>query len=351
MLKPLPSVDLEYIFEQTAHVWQELKGNRIFITGGTGFFGRWLLESFMWANENLKLNSQAVILTRDISAFSKVCPHIVTYPHFSFIQGDIKNFVSPSGSFTHIIHAATDASAKLNEENPIDMLETIIQGTWHTLNFAESVRAKKFLLISSGAVYGKQPTDLSHIDEAYPGAPLIYDKQTAYAQGKRIAEHIAMQYALKNTLEIKIARCFAFVGPHLPLDQHFAIGNFIRDALNGGPIRVKGDGTPLRSYLYAADLTIWLWNILCHGKAIYPYNVGSADAISILELANLIANLFSPKLEVQVAQSHLQNQLPARYVPAVSRAQEELKLPVQIDLSNAIEKTFTWLCSSREVCI
>src|SRR3989338_4961828 len=103
---------------------------------------------------------------------------------------------------------------------------------------------------------------MSRLPEEYFGAPYPADVKSAWGESKRAAEFICGYYADRYGLEIKIARCFSFVGPYLPLDIHYAVGNFIRDALKGGPLRIKGDGTPVRAYLYAADLAVWLWTIL-----------------------------------------------------------------------------------------
>jgi nucleoside-diphosphate-sugar epimerase len=149
-------------------------------------------------------------------------------------------------------------------------------------------------------------------------------------------------YAQGSGLEPKIARCFAFVGPYLPLDIHYAIGNFIRDALRGGPIVVQGDGTSYRSYLYAADLAIWLWTILMSGRACRPYNVGSDQSISVGNLANAVRDLVNPKAAVVV--SHLPDPAshPARYVPRVQRASTELGLGQSYSLDNSIQLTARW---------
>jgi nucleoside-diphosphate-sugar epimerase len=334
--------DFNFILSHTAAMWEEMRNQAIFITGGTGFFGTWLLESFIFANRELNLNATATVLTRNPLAFKTKLPHLFEQSALNFYEGDIKNFTFPSGEFSHIIHAATDASAALNEHNPILMFDTIVEGTKRTLDFAVSCGARRFLLASSGAVYGRQPVEMTHIKEEYSGSPKFDEPKSAYAIGKSAAEHMCCLYAKQHGLDIKIARCFAFVGPYLPLDIHFAIGNFIRDGLNGGPIRVGGDGSPYRSYLYAADLMIWLWTILFRGEKLRPYNVGSDEALNISQLANMVANIFQPALSVEIAQVPNLSILPERYVPDIQRAQQELGLIPRVKLNQAIDATIRW---------
>jgi nucleoside-diphosphate-sugar epimerase len=337
MINPLQS-DLDHILSHTNGLWDELRGNRLFITGGTGFFGCWLLESFLWANDKLGLQAEAVVLTRSPEAFMKKAPHLARHPAIRCHGGDVRDFQFPEGEFSHVIHAATEANAKLNVENPLLMFDTIVEGTRRVLDFTVKTGAKKFLLTSSGAVYGKQPSEMTHIPECYQGAPDPLLPNSAYGEGKRAAELLCALYAKHHGLEPKIARCFAFVGPYLPLDQHFAIGNFIRDALKGGPIIVNGDGTPYRSYLYAADLVIWLLRILFLGKDCKPYNVGSSEGKTIEAIARLVAETGGGGAGKVLGEAQTRKQ-PERYVPDVSCAEIDLGLRVWTDLRAAIRNS------------
>lgn len=340
-MKSLLHIDLDYILEHTDSIWDELNNNTLLITGGTGFIGCWLLETFAWATKHLNLNLPITILTRDKQAFHRKVPHLTTHAFFNFIQGDVRHFTFPQENFSYIIHAATEANQQLDHENPQLMFDTIQQGTRHILQCCIASQTKKLLLVSSGAVYGKQPPHISHLEETFEINAALVNTLSAYGQGKHAAEALCLSHAHTAT-EIKIARCFTFVGPYLPLDKHFAIGNFIRDGLAQSPIHIKGDGRAYRSYQYAADLIISLLHILCHGVPRQAYNVGSDVAISILELARLVASCFQPSPPIYLAKMPNHAYPAERYVPSVKRLQQTFGLTMQTNLRDAILKTIDW---------
>jgi dTDP-glucose 4,6-dehydratase len=157
-----------------------------------------------------------------------------------------------------------------------------------------------------------------------------------------MAEHLCILYGRQFGLQVKIARCFAFIGPYLPLNAHFAAGNFIRDGLKGGPIVVKGDGTPVRSYLYAADLAIWLWTVLVKGESGHAYNVGSEYEIRIEFLAQSVANLFGVPLIVKGFRDARAGSSVERYIPSTLKVHDALNLKQTFDLQTSILKTIAW---------
>ncbi|MBF4507180.1 NAD(P)-dependent oxidoreductase [Flavobacterium sp. JLP] len=334
--------DLNLVFENTKNLWLENKNKTIFLTGGTGFFGIWLLMSFIFINRKLKLNSNIIVLTRDKNKFLDKNKWIEDYNEISFLEGDVLNFDFIENHIDYIIHAATEASVKLNDEEPLVMFETVVNGTKRVLEFAELKNVKSFLLTSSGAVYGRQPSDIENISENFIGAPITSDAMSMYGEGKRMAELLcAAHYKLFN-LPVKIARCYAFMGPFLELNSHFAAGNFIKNLLDNDDIVIEGDGTPYRSYMYSADLAVWLWTILFGGENNSPYNVGSNKGITISDLANLISKQDNANHIKVITKTPRSNKPPLRYVPNTDKAIKNLNLGIYTNLETCIKKTIAY---------
>lgn len=344
-MSPVFVSDVEYISERVTQLIQSLQKAHILITGGTGFFGKWLLQTFSYLNEEYELRLTVYVLSRDPQHFLKEYPFFNKMGCLRFIQGDVNNerdMVSLSKyNFTHIIHAATATAINLYRSDSVSMFNTIVHGTRLILDLAKKIPTQPAILyISSGAIYGVH-SEVELLSEDLD--QLLPTVNSVYALGKRAAENLCHLYTTQYHLNIKIARCFSFVGPYLPLDTHFAIGNFIRDALNGGPIVINGTGHSVyRSYQYAADLIVWLLTILIEGKMGAAYNVGSDEVCSILKIAEWVANNYQPALQIDIKGDRREQGVQSYYAPNVSRAMQDFSLPPNISLSQAIQKTLSW---------
>jgi dTDP-glucose 4,6-dehydratase len=345
--------DLDHVLEHTEELWDAARGARFFLTGGTGFVGTWLTESLLWANRRLNLGVSATLLTRNAAAFSARSPHLAHDPAIKLVVSDASDIEFPRQRADFIIHAATARYCAPDARRPASTFDRDLAATRHALELARISPACRLLFTSSGAVYGKQPPDLERIPEDYPGAPLTTDIHSAYGQAKRVSEFLCATYSQVYGFQAMIARLFAFLGPYLPLHENYAAGNFMRDVLAGGPLRILGDGTPFRSYLYAADLAIWLWTILFRGESGMQYNVGSPEAIRIRDLAASIVEVVNPSIRIHVACEPQPGAAAARYVPCTRRAQERLGLRAWVPLQEAIRRTTDWhsdVRSSQEIC-
>jgi dTDP-glucose 4,6-dehydratase len=341
-VKSLPVEDLEHVLAHTRQLWAGARGANFFITGGTGFFGRWLLESFVRANDALALGMRATVLTRDPAALARRAPHLAARGDLVFHQGDLGDFAFPAGRFDYLVHAAADTSIWTKNQAPEGLLELMATHTRQVLDFAAGAGVRQFLYVSSGAVYGPQPEAQTHIPEDGGGTAGSIPPDTLWGEAKRLAEQLCLDHARKHGYAVKIARCFSFVGPHLPLDSSYAIGNFIRDALRGEPIRVSGDGTAVRSYLYAADLALWLWTILFRGPSASVYNVGSDVPESIAAHAQHVSKATGGNSPVRIAKAPDPAGRMSRYVPLIDRARVELGLGVRISEAEGIRRTLEW---------
>jgi len=315
---------------------------KVLFTGGTGVFGKAVLR-YLQAQHALnlaRLPDEVVVLARSPGKFLNQHREFSNVPWLRFHKGDIED---PSSlprleNYTHVLHAAAD-STDATHLSPLQRYDQIVNGTRNLLDFAVSCGAQRFLFISSGAVYGPQPIHFERIPEDWHGIPDPLDPANAYGIAKRTAEHLCVLYGQVYDLHTVVARGFAFVGQDLPLDAHFAIGNFIRDALWCDEITVHGDGTPLRSYLAQEDLARWLMKLLLDGKASRAYNVGSDETISIADLACRVRDLLAPDKPVRIIGTLESNAVRNRYVPDIDRARQELSLDIFTTLNRAIIQT------------
>lgn len=330
--------DLEEALARVRDDLAALDGSSLLVTGGTGFFGRWLLSLLAHAQARLGLALVVTVPSRDPGRFAAAHPCLAALPFLRLVAGDVRDLAPDGMSFTHAVHAATDTN-RAPEDDPEGLVATIVDGTRRVIETAERAGTRRLLYVSSGAVYGPQPSDLPRLPEDFGGACDPLDPRAAYGNAKRFAEHLCALATARGGVETVVARAFAFVGAGLPLDGHFAIGNFVRDALAGRTVTVSGDGTPLRSYLYAADLAAWLVALLVRGRAGAAYNVGSDTALTIAEVAGAVAGAIPGSGPVAITGRPDPAAPRRRYVPSIDRARTELGLDAWTPLDEAIRRT------------
>lgn len=315
------------------HPLPELSDIRLFATGCTGFFGYWLLAALCCLNR-LGQSVEVVALSRDPQAFLERNPEFRGLPWLSFVKGDVADFQIPAGRFDAVLHGATDTSLQA-AANPESLLAGMIDGTRRVLDVVAHAGCRRFLVLSSGAVYGNQPASMLSLseDSCLAGDPL--NPANAYGEGKRVMEMLCACRTGDRVPAPVVARCFAFLGPHLP--NHLAPTQFLQDALSGREIVLRGDGSPLRSYLYAADLAIWLLALLARGTSGRAYNVGGTQVVSLAELAHIIRDIVAPSVTIDI-RGRDQGAPRNRYVPDTRRARDELGLEAWTPISQAVAR-------------
>ena len=311
------------------------KPRKLFITGGTGFVGRSILRHFHGTPALRQVFPETVVFTRDPNSFLSKWPEFFGCNWLTFYEGDILDSESfpPKNDFGYIIHAAADS---VDVPNPLKRFDQILNGTRNTLEWAATNKREvpRFLFVSSGGVYGPMPANMNAFPESYNGAPCVKSGRSAYGNAKRAAEQLCSLFYEEGTVVPMIARCFSFIGRDLPLNAHFAIGNFIYDAVFQNTIKVKSSGDAIRTYMAQDDLAAWLLTILTVGEANAIYNVGSDDPLSIKELAFRIRGLLAPDKKIIFTREDV---IPeSRFVPDLTKARSELNLSLEKELDDEI---------------
>lgn len=304
-----------------------LEGKKILITGGTGFFGK---NIFYHAPYLLEKNS-ITLVSRNPEKFFSFFPHLREHKNLSFLHCDVREFSSQMFDYDLIIHAAASFGNDVTEEETSSIIR---KGTEKLLDFAKkNPRLQRFLFVSSGAVYGRKLKESQN--ENMPLAPC-----EPYGIAKKEAEEMCMQAQIPCV----IARCFAFAGEFMALESHFAVGNFISDILHNRDIEIRGDGSAIRSFMYSGDLVKHL--LLLAQEANIPsgriYNVGSDEAVSIKELAEMISAYNGNRNKIFVRKKYEENTPPDIYVPDISKIRLELNAPNICSLEETLFRTIEY---------
>jgi dTDP-glucose 4,6-dehydratase len=317
----------------------EIDGKRLYLSGATGFFGKNLLALFAYLHEH-GVSFEVAALSRAPETFLSSQPWFRRQSWLKWYKGDVSELWPGDGRYDCLLHAATDTAASAHVDR-LAVFEGILAGTRQALAFAAAHGVHRVLLCGSGAQYGAIPEScLDGVPESSLLACDVTRTTSAYGEGKRAGEILAALHAERHGFEVVNTRCFAFVGPGLALDGHFAIGNFLQSALSGEPIKLASWGSAMRSYLYGADLAVWLMVLLLEAAPGSSVNVGSDKSISIIDLATRVRDLVDPRLAVQRG-TQKANEERHLYLPCIRHAQA-LGLDAWTDLDQAITRTALW---------
>ena len=326
---------------RTRDRWAELSGARLFLTGATGFVGTLLLESIAHARAHTGADLRVVALVREPRRLFARLPWAAQSPWLDIVCGDVRTFNLEVGAIDFAIHAANTGSPKEITADPEGVARMVVDGSLRVRDLAAAAGVRRMLQLSSGSVSGAHFSPAPPISEDDPGVPIGEGGAARLARAKGDAERTLLAATLQfGAPGIVLARGFALCGPWIPLDSAFAFGNFIGAALRHESILVSGDGTPVRSYLYAGDLVIWLWNLLLKGEPGRAYNVGSEHAVSISELAHRVSDVLGGTVEI--ANVPVPGARAHWHVPTTARARHELGLEETVPLDEAIARTAQW---------
>ncbi|MHB9003662.1 MAG: NAD-dependent epimerase/dehydratase family protein [Coriobacteriia bacterium] len=330
-----------------AHVerLRPLAGRRLLVTGGTGFMGTWLAWLVSHLNDEREFGIELLLLSPHANEFEARVPEFAGRTDITLIERDVRDLSALPQGVDYVIHAAGSPDSRIHASDPMRTMAVIAEGTRAVLDaVSEQQEVRSVLMVSSGLVYGAQPLELERIPESYRGGPECSSIASVYSESKRFAEMECAAYFSQYKLPIVTARPFAFIGPYQLLDKPWAVNNFLRDAIHGGPIRILGDADTVRSYMHPADMAAWLSVMLVDGIPGTAYNVGSPHGVTLRELAQMIAERVPPEPETTFR--HVGDQRPSRFVPDVSRA-GELGLGLTVDLGETLARSIAWH-SARE---
>ena len=290
------------------------------IIGGSGFIGKSFIDAF---NRNLlskfKIN-KLIIICRNTNLLK--LNKFLNLKKIKIIKGDI-GYLKKIPKSDLIIYAAESTTPKIYKKKEFIEKEHL-RNINNFCNIITNNKNAKILYLSSGSVNQNKKYKNSNYKKIY-----TYLKKYSEKKIKELSNY---------KIKISIARCFTFVGPWLPKNAQYAIGNFINDGMNKNFIKVKSKNLVYRSYLYSDDLVEWLIKIVISSKISCPiYNVGSDKKIEIQKVAEIIGHFFNKPVKCMFKKRSKINE--DKYIPNINKTKDKLKLKINYNLKQSIYLT------------
>lgn len=314
----------------------DLKNSKILVTGGSGFFGSWILKFVLYLNDNFSFNIKLYLLARRIT--KNISEIVSQREDIIFLQQDIRNIKEVPLNINYVVHAACSPDNREHISNPVEVMDIISSGGKqlfeHCLNMPN---LKRIINLSSGQIYGK--VEKNYISENDIGAIEPNSIKSIYPEAKRFSETLSKAYESLYKLPIVQVRPFSFIGPFMSLEKPWAINNFLHDAIKFKKIKIIGNGKPIRSYMYPTDMVEWLFNILVNAQNGCNYNLGSDEGVSLEELALTIKDKIDSSIEIQILKMNENNNV---FLPNLDFIKKELGVSIKVGFNKAIEETIKW---------
>jgi dTDP-glucose 4,6-dehydratase len=306
---------------------------RAVVTGGAGFIGSHLCERL------LAEGGDVVCVDNFLTSGLHNIEHLMQHPRFGFSYRDVCQGLDVDGQVDAVFHLASPASPTDYLRLPLETLRVGSAGTWNALDLAAAKNAR-FLLASTSESYGDP--QIHPQTEDYWGNVNPVGPRSVYDEAKRFGEALTMAFRRSRGVDAKIVRIFNTFGPRMRLDDGRAIPTFVRQALEGEPLTVTGDGSQTRSLCYVDDLVGGLVRMMA-GDHSGPVNLGTPHEVSMLDLARWIIDLTGSASEIQLVPRPQDD--PEKRRPDTTLARELLGWEPRITVEQGLRETIASLSS------
>lgn len=277
--------------------WNNFNNKVILITGANGFLPAYMVETLLFLNRDILKKSpcKVLALTRNENHAKERFVDFLNDINFELVVQDVSKELLISEKIDYIIHAASPASPKYYNVDPVGVIMPNILGTKNTLDLAIKNKVDGYLYFSSGEVYG-QSINNDNITETNYGYLDPTSIRACYGESKRMGENLCVSYGHQFNIPVKIVRPFHTYGPGMKLDDGRVFADFVKNIVNNEDIEMKSDGSAVRPFCYLADAVAAYFTILLNGKNGEAYNVANPNqTISMKDLAIILINLFPEK--------------------------------------------------------